>query len=75
MQLSKTFMFVGLLLFTGGVILWFLQKNHINIGRLPGDINISYEKGSFHFPLITCIVVSVILTVLINLAIWIFKKL
>jgi hypothetical protein len=67
-------MLIGILIFVGGAILWLLQKNHIYIGRLPGDVNISSEKGSFHFPIVTCIIVSVVLTAVINLAIWIFKK-
>jgi hypothetical protein len=36
-------------------------------GRLPGDIAIEGERGGFYFPIATMIVVSVILTILINL--------
>jgi hypothetical protein len=36
-------------------------------GRLPGDIAIEGERGGFYFPIVTMIVVSVVLTVLLNL--------
>ena len=36
------------------------------LGRLPGDIRIEGENGSFYFPVTTSILVSVILTVLLN---------
>ena len=36
-------------------------------GRLPGDIAIEGERGGFYFPIVTMILVSIILTVLVNL--------
>ena len=37
------------------------------IGRLPGDIAIEGERGGFYFPIVTMIIVSVALTLVINL--------
>ena len=37
------------------------------IGRLPGDIAIEGERGGFYFPIVTMIVISIVLTVLLNL--------
>jgi hypothetical protein len=37
------------------------------LGRLPGDIHVEREHFSFHFPLVTCVVVSVVLTLVLNL--------
>lgn len=37
------------------------------LGRLPGDIVIQRERGSFYFPIVTCLVVSVLLTVVLSL--------
>ena len=37
------------------------------IGRLPGDIAIRGKNWSFYFPVITCIILSIILTFLLNL--------
>ena len=48
-----------------GLILWIFPKMYF-FGRLPGDINIKGEKWSFHFPIITCIVVSIFISFLIN---------
>jgi hypothetical protein len=42
----------------------------IGLGRLPGDINIERDGWSFHFPLMTSLVVSAVLTLLI----WLFRK-
>ena len=36
------------------------------LGRLPGDINVERDHFSFHFPLVTCLVVSAVLTLLLN---------
>lgn len=36
------------------------------IGRLPGDIAIEGERGGFYFPIVTMIVISIVLTVLLN---------
>ena len=53
---------IGLLIWTGFGKGW--------LGRLPGDIH--YTKGdfSFHFPIVTCLLVSIILTFLL----WLFRK-
>jgi Protein of unknown function (DUF2905) len=36
-------------------------------GRLPGDIAIEGERGGFYFPIVTMIVISAVLTILVNL--------
>jgi hypothetical protein len=37
------------------------------LGRLPGDIHVERENFSLHIPLVTCLVVSLLLTLLLNL--------
>jgi hypothetical protein len=54
-----------LILVGGGVYL--AAKFGIPLGRLPGDIRIERENGSFYFPLTSSILVSVILTIVLNL--------
>jgi hypothetical protein len=39
-------------------------------GRLPGDISIERENFSFHFPLMTCLIVSAVIT----LTLWLWRK-
>ncbi|UCD47104.1 MAG: DUF2905 domain-containing protein [Deltaproteobacteria bacterium] len=53
---------IGLLLVLSDKIGW--------IGKLPGDIIIKRENFTFYFPLATCILISVVLTLLF----WLFRK-
>ncbi len=53
---------IGLLLVIGEKIPW--------IGRLPGDIIIKKERFTFYFPVVTCILISIILTFFF----WIFRR-
>jgi hypothetical protein len=51
---------IGLMLVLAGVAVQF----GFPLGRLPGDIVIRRGSGTFYFPIVTCILVSVVLTVL-----------
>jgi hypothetical protein len=44
----------------------FLLSDKLPIGNLPGDINITTEDFKISFPIITCILVSVALTIVVN---------
>ena len=37
------------------------------LGKLPGDIFIRGEHGSFYFPIVTCLIISVVLSIILNL--------
>jgi hypothetical protein len=39
----------------------------LGIGRLPGDIHIERDGFSFHFPIVTCAIISVVLSLFIAL--------
>ncbi len=39
----------------------------VPLGRLPGDIVIQRGRGTFYFPIVTCLVLSVVLTLLLSL--------
>ncbi len=61
----------GKLLLIGGALiaglgLLFLLFNKLGLGRLPGDIFIQRENVTFYFPLATMIIISIILTFLLN---------
>ena len=56
---------IGLFLIGGGMFL--AAKFGITLGRLPGDIRIEGQNGSFYFPVTSSIFVSVILTILLNI--------
>lgn len=62
---------IVLILLGGGVYL--AAKFGIPLGRLPGDIRIEGKSGSFYFPITSSILVSVILTIALNLISRFFK--
>lgn len=43
-------------------------------GRLPGDISIQHGNTSFYFPIVTCLVLSVVLTVVVNLLLFLLRR-
>jgi Protein of unknown function (DUF2905) len=53
---------IGIALVLAGIAWPLLSR--IGLGRLPGDITIQRGSTSFYFPLVTCIVVSVVLSAL-----------
>ncbi len=65
-SLGKTLMIFGAVLLIVGVVLHFGGKIPW-LGRLPGDIHIEKENFSFYFPVVTSILLSIVLTVVINL--------
>ncbi len=62
--------FGRILLIAGGLIaatgILLLLVSRLGIGRLPGDIFIQRGNFTFYFPLVTMLVISIILTILIN---------
>lgn len=73
-SLARTLMIGGVILFLIGGGIFLAAKFGIPFGRLPGDIRIEGENGSFYFPLTSSILVSVILTIVLNLISSFFKK-
>ena len=51
---------VGLVLVAAGV----LMKMGVPLGRLPGDIVIRRESGTLYFPIVTCVLASLVLSIL-----------
>jgi len=68
-ELGKLLVLVGVTLVVVGALLW-SGVGRSWLGRLPGDIH--YSKGglNFHFPVVTCLLVSALLTILL----WLFRK-
>jgi len=64
----------GIVLFVIGGLVFLSSKFGIPFGRLPGDIRIERDGFSFYFPLASSILVSVALTVIINIVLRILKK-
>lgn len=65
--LALTMMGLGLLLLLGGGLLYLAARFNLPLGRLPGDFNWQGKGWSVHFPLATMIILSILLTLLLNL--------
>lgn len=64
-QLAKVLMAMGALLLLAGAALWLGQR--LGLGRLPGDLTWKGRNWTIQFPLATSLLVSLVLTVLLNL--------
>jgi hypothetical protein len=68
-ELGKFLFLLGLVLAVAGLLLWSgLGKGWL--GRLPGDIHYSRGNFSLHHPIITCLIASVVLTLIF----WLWRK-
>jgi len=67
--MGKMLVWVGIFMVGVGLFLWFGDKIPW-LGKLPGDILIRKEKFTLYFPLVTCILISLLLTLLFT----IFRK-
>lgn len=67
--IGKVLIFVGLAVAALGVVFLLAEKTGW-IGRLPGDITIRRGNATFYFPLATCVLISLILSLLF----WLFRK-
>lgn len=65
-SLGRILVAAGVFLAAVGGLIW-LGGRFLPLGRLPGDILIRRESFTFYFPLTTAIVISVILTLILNL--------
>ncbi|MCY3766454.1 MAG: DUF2905 domain-containing protein [Gemmatimonadetes bacterium] len=63
---GRVLMIAGILLFSVGLVLWIGDRIPF-AGRLPGDIVVRREGFRLYFPVVTCIVVSIVLTLVLNL--------
>ena len=73
-NIARYLMIGGVILFLVGGGVYLASKFGIPLGRLPGDIHIEGENGSFYFPVTTSILISVILTIVLNVIVRLLKK-
>jgi hypothetical protein len=66
--MQRTLVYVGLALIAIGLLWPWVRR--LGLGRLPGDIRIQTEHGAFYFPLVTCLVISF----LISLVLWLLRR-
>jgi hypothetical protein len=63
-ELGKLLLVVGVVLIGAGALLMFGARLPFRLGRLPGDISYQGRHGSFYFPVVTCLLVSLALTLI-----------
>jgi hypothetical protein len=66
--MQRLLILTGLLILAAGLAWPWLKR--LPFGCLPGDIHIVREGFSFHFPIVTCIAVSIVITLIL----WIFRR-
>ncbi len=62
-ELARLLIILGIILVVIGVIIWLAPKIPL-LGRLPGDFTFHWGRTTVYFPLGTCILLSVILTLI-----------
>lgn len=68
-EFGKVLVLIGVVLVVAGLLLWSgFGKGWF--GRLAGDISVQRENFSFHFPLVTCLLISAVLSLLL----WLFRR-
>lgn len=73
-SLGRLLVFMGIGLILIGGIVWLLSRfPGLPLGRLPGDFSWEGENVRIYFPLATMLIVSVLLTLLINLILRLFR--
>ena len=63
---------IGLVVAAAGAV-WLLVPHVPWLGRLPGDVKIEGEKTTIYIPVTTCILLSLLLTVVLSLARYFFR--
>ncbi len=67
---GRPLIILGIILVVVGIALTFGGRLPVRLGRLPGDIVYRSRNTTFYFPIVTCVVLSVIVTVVM----WIFGR-
>ena len=68
--LGRPLIIMGLVLLAAGLAISFSPKLPTWLGRLPGDIHIKRNTFSFHFPLMTCLIISAIF----SFVMWLIRR-
>jgi hypothetical protein len=66
---GKMLVIAGLVIVAIGIVVW-TGVGRSWFGRVPGDVHYTRGNFSFHFPLVTCLLISVLLTFLL----WVFRR-
>ena len=67
-EIGKVLVVVGIAFVIVGALLWLGFGKWL--GKLPGDVHYTRGDFSFHFPIVTCVVISIVLTIIL----WLFQR-
>ena len=73
-NLAKYLVIGGVVLILAGGGVYLAAKFGLPFGRLPGDIHIENGNFTFYFPLVSSILISVVLTIILNIVVRLFRK-
>jgi uncharacterized membrane protein YidH (DUF202 family) len=65
-DMGRVLVVIGIITIIAGLLLWTGLAPRW-LGRLPGDIRIERGNSAFYFPIVTCIVISVVLSLIFSL--------
>lgn len=65
-DIGKLLIYLGLIMVVVGILIHFGGK-FLPLGRLPGDIHYQSGNSSFHFPIVSCILISIVLNIILRL--------
>ena len=71
--MARWFIIAGIILIVIGLVLYFAPGVLYWFGRLPGDIRIEREHSKVYIPITSMVLVSIILTIVVNLIRWFLK--
>ncbi|GAF12292.1 hypothetical protein JCM19046_4089 [Bacillus sp. JCM 19046] len=63
--MARTLIIIGVILVAIGII-WHFAGRFLPLGKLPGDLFIKRENMTFYFPIVTCIILSIVLSVILS---------
>ena len=63
--MQKILIILGIVILVIGLLYPYIKK--IGLGQLPGDVILKSGNSTFLFPVVTCIIISVVLTIIFNL--------
>ena len=63
--MQKILIILGIIILVIGLCYPYIKK--LGLGQLPGDIIFKSENSTFFFPIVTCLIISIVLTIIFNL--------
>lgn len=73
-SIGRLLVISGAALFLLGLIVILAGRLDLPFGRLPGDIVFERDNVTVYAPLVSCLVASVVLTILLNLIFWLLRR-